>query len=217
MDIIVSDLEGTLTTGSSWRGLRSYFKNNYNTWTYNRFFLKWLPKFPLVQLGILDRRKIMSSWMQEEIGLLRGASPKEINDMAEWIVEHSMWPDRREAVLAELDQHHQAGTKIVVVSSAYQPIVEAFARRMDAIPVGSPLVFHADKLMGVSLPINSYEHKRKYIETSFNGYAVISAYGDTASDIAMMEMSQEPVAVFPDSTLRRIAETKNWRIIDIVA
>jgi len=213
MTVIVSDIEGTLTTGSSWRGLRSYFKENYNAWAYNRFFLKWLPRFPLVQSGILDRRAVMTNWMQDEIGLLRGTSPDEINEMSEWIVEHFMWPGRREGVLAELNQHRQAGAQIAVVSSAYQPIVEAFARRIDAAPIGSPLIFHEEKLVGVSLPINSYEHKREYIQASFDGSVVISAYGDTASDIPMMEMSETPVAVYPDFALRRVAEARNWRII----
>ncbi len=152
--------------------------------------------------------------MQDEIGLLRNASPARFNEMAAWIVRYVMWPKRRESLLAELDQHRQAGVQIAIVSSAYQPIVEAFAQRMDAVPIGSPLIFNEDKLVGVALPINSYEHKRAYIQAAFDGHNIIAAYGDTASDIPMMEMSDHPVAVYPDSALRRVAEARNWRIID---
>lgn len=217
MTIIVSDLEGTLTTGSSWRGLRSYFKKNYSNWAYELFFLKWVPVFPLVQLGILGRREVMTNWMRDEIGLLQGASRDEINEMAAWIVEYIMWPKRRENVLAEIDQHRQNGAQIALVSSAYQPIVGAFAHRIDAIPIGSPLIFHEDALIGVTLPINSYEHKSKYIQDRFGEHPISITYGDTASDIPMMEMSAEPVAVFPDKYLRRFAETRDWRIFDEIS
>jgi len=152
--------------------------------------------------------------MLGEISLFSGASLQEINQMAEWVVEHVMWPKRRKDVLAEIKLHHQNGAKIAVVSSAYQPFVEAFAIRMDAIAIGSPLIFKEGKLEGVALPINSYEHKSKYILDHLNGANITSAYGDTASDIPMMEMSSDPVAVFPDKHLRQIAEKREWRILD---
>ena len=214
MTIIVSDLEGTLTTGSSWQGLRTYYKQNYNAWSYNAFFLKWIPVFPLVQLGFMSRREVMTKWMLGEISLFRGATTDEFNEIAEWIVEHVMWPKRRMSVLEEIDQHRQLGAKIAIVSSAYQPIVTAFAKRMDAIPIGSPLIFHKSKLVGVELPINSYEQKSKCIRDRLGERPISFAYGDTSSDIHMMEMSAEPIAVFPDKHLRQYAETRNWRILE---
>ena len=72
MDVIVTDLEGTLTSGSSWRGFRSYFKEHYSPLAYNLFFIRFLPRFPLMKLGLLDRRKTMTAWLQAEIGLMRG-------------------------------------------------------------------------------------------------------------------------------------------------
>ena len=214
MSLIVSDLEGTLSTGSSWRGLRSYFRKQFNAGAYDRFFLKWIPIFPLVQLGIMNRRDVMSRWMQDEISLFSGASYQEFNEMAEWVVEHIMWPNRREDVLREIKFFQLRGAQIAIVSSAYQPIVEAFARRIDATPIGSPIIFQGGVLEGVSLPINSYEYKQKNIYALFNDVEIISAYGDTISDMPMMEMSAEPVAVYPNKNLRKIAESRNWRILD---
>ncbi|MBC8505688.1 MAG: haloacid dehalogenase-like hydrolase [Anaerolineales bacterium] len=214
MSIIVSDLEGTLTTGSSWRGLRRYFRMHYDAWAYDRFFLKWIAIFPLVQLGIMNRREVMTSWMLDEISLFRGNSPQKFNKMAEWVVENTMWPNRRKDVLLEINLHRQNGAKVAIVSGAYQPIAEAFARRMDAISIGSPLIFQNGKLEGVTLPINSYEHKRKNIQDQLSDAKIASAYGDTTSDIPMMEMSADPVAVYPSKHLRQIAEKRNWRILD---
>ena len=141
----------------------------------------------------------MSRWMQDEIRLLCGATSQEFNEIAEWVVEHIMWPNRREDVIAEIRLLQQRGAQIAVVSSAYQPIVEAFARRIDANPIGSPLIFQDAKLVGVTLPINSYEHKIKNIYTLFKDVEIMSAYGDTMSDIPMMELSADPVAVYPNN------------------
>ncbi len=214
MNIIVSDLEGTLTTGSSWRGLRSYFRENYRSWEYDLFFLKWLPIFPIVKIGLMSRREVMSRWMQDEIRLFTGASSEQINAMASWIVEHVMWPKRRMEVLDEIEHHRRNGAQIALVSSAYQPIVAEFAKRLDAIPIGSPLIFHGGKLVGVRLPINSYEHKSKNIRDHIGEKPISLALGDTASDIPMMEMGVEPVAVFPDKYLRMYAASQGWRILD---
>ena len=38
MHIIVTDLDGTLTTGSSWQGFRNYFKKTYSALACNNFF-----------------------------------------------------------------------------------------------------------------------------------------------------------------------------------
>jgi phosphoserine phosphatase len=214
VSIIVSDIEGTLTTGSSWRALRRYFMENHNAWVYNLFFTRWIPRYTLVRMGVTSKRVAMIKWMQDEIRLFRGSSPGEFGQMADWIVRTEMWPKRRNAILLELDEHRRNGVRIVVVSSAYQPIVDAFAHHMDAIPIGSPLVFKDGVLKGVTLPINAYEHKAESIRTKFPGSEILAAYGDTASDIPMMELSQAPVAVYPDDELRRTAESRGWRIIN---
>ena len=83
MNVIVTDLEGTLTTGSSWRGFRSYFKQQYSALSYNLFFSRFLVRFPLMKLGLISRQKTMTAWLQAEIGLMRGMPVSEVNAMAE--------------------------------------------------------------------------------------------------------------------------------------
>ena len=131
MDVIVTDLEGTLTTGSSWRGFRTYFKQHYSARNYNLFFSRFLVRFPLMKLGLLNRQKTMAAWLQAEIGLMRGLPASEVNAMAEWVVFNEMWPKSRQDVLLEINKKRLSGAQIVVVSGAYQPIVEAFARKME--------------------------------------------------------------------------------------
>ena len=92
--------------------------------------------------------------------------------------------------------------------------MEAFARRIGEVSaIGSKLIYEDGRLSGVALPINSYQQKAENI-CSFCGDAhIIAAYGDTISDLTMLEMSQHPTAVYPDDALRRVAESKGWYIV----
>ena len=216
MNIIVTDLDGTLTTGSSWQGFRNYFKKTYSAMAYNMFFIRFLPHFPLMKLGLLDRKKTMTAWLQGEIGLMRGLPLSEVNAMAEWVVFNELWPKGRADVLRELEKKHLAGAQIVLVSGAYQPMVEAFARKMDAHAIGTQLRYNEGKLQGIELPVNSYQHKAAKVSALYPDARIIAAYGDTLSDLQMMEMCDNPVAVYPDAKLRRVAKERGWRVISTI-
>jgi HAD superfamily phosphoserine phosphatase-like hydrolase len=214
MEIVISDVEGTLTTGSSWRALRRYFKIHHNPWIYHLFFLGWMPRYLLVKLGVISRRKAMSRWMQDEVRLFQGYRRSEFDRMSDWVVEHEMWPNRRKSVIAELEALRQEGVKIVLSSSAYQPIVDAFGRKVGADAIGSSLVYAQDKVSGIEIPINAYEEKVAGITRRYEGARILAAYGDSVSDFPMMVMSQEPVAVFPKPKLRQEAVARGWRIME---
>jgi len=213
MNLILTDLEGTLTTGSSWRGFRSYFKEHYSSLSYNLFFSRFLLRFPLMKMGLLNRQKTMTAWLQAEIGLMRGLPASEVTAMAEWVVFNEMWPKCRPDVLLELDKKRLSGAHIVVVSGAYQPIVEAFARKMDAQAIGTQLVYENGRLSGIELPVNSYQHKAEKVRIRYPDARIVAAYGDTLSDLPMIEMSEQPVAVYPDTKLLRIVVERGWRVI----
>ncbi len=214
MSIVVSDIEGTLTTGSSWKALQRYYLTYLNPWAYRFFILRWLPRYPLVKAGILDREKAMTEWMRREINLLKGFSPDEFNKVAEWIVENEMWSQRRDYMVKELEKYNISGTKIVLVSSAYQPFVELFADHIDADAIGTSLIYEENKLTGVVTPMNAYQQKASNVLARYKNEKIAAAYGDTMSDLPMMEISEEPVAVTPSPELRKIAEHRGWRIIE---
>jgi len=213
MSIIVSDLDGTLSSGSTWRGIRTYFKSNYNANVYNLFFLKWLPWMPLIKLRLVDQMKTGHRWMEREIGLFNGESPGKIEAMAEWVVEQELWPNRRRAVVDDIASRVIEGTQVAVVTGAYQPIANAFANRLNGVGVGTQLRYEDDKLAGLILPVNHFQYKVDNIHARFRDDPVLAAYGDTISDVPMLEISQHPVAVYPDNRLRQIARERGWKII----
>ena len=144
---------------------------------------------------------------------MQGMPASEVNAMAEWVVFNEMWPKCRPKILLELEKKRLAGAQIAVVSGAYQPIVEAFARKIDARAIGTQLIYEDGKLNGIELPVNSYQHKVENIHARYRDSRIDAAYGDTLSDLPMMEMSEQPVAVYPDAKLLRVAEERGWRVM----
>lgn len=213
MNLILSDIEGTLTTGSSWRAFGRYFMEYSKPWAYRLFILRWLPRYLLVQTGLYSKRNAVTRWMEHEISLIHGWSREKVEEMASWVVTHEMWPKRRLDVLRDLESRQSQNTKTMLISSAYQPFAAAFGQRLGAEAIGSSLRYQEDTLRGLSLPVNAYEQKAKNVQRQTQGETIIAAYGDTSSDIPMMELSQEPVAVYPDRELRKVAVSRGWRIL----
>ncbi|WP_169737086.1 haloacid dehalogenase-like hydrolase, partial [Deinococcus pimensis] len=133
---VASDLEGTLTTGETWKGLLRFLRERGHGRAVSAFLALKLPGVALAGAGVLDREKVRQAWTADLPRLLRGTPEADVDALAEWVVERELWPGRRDDVLAELEAHRLAGHRVVLASGAYQPVLEAFARRIGAEAVG---------------------------------------------------------------------------------
>lgn len=213
MAIVATDLEGTLTTGATWRGFGRYLAQYRSAVRYYLFLAVRLPMPLLVRTGLLDQQQAKSAWITDQLKLFEGATPDEVAHMAEWVVEHEMWPQRRADVLAEIEGHRAQGQRIILASGTYQPIAEAFAARIGAEALATPLAFVGGRLAGTASPVSVKGEKADNLRAAIGGDGLLAAYGDTASDIPMLEMAGQPTAVYPDNRLRAAAEARGWRII----
>lgn len=212
--IIATDLEGTLTTGDSRRGLIDYLQTHGRGLACRK--LKWgmTPRALLARLGLTDERAYRSRWLTEMATLFRGMDRAELRDIANWVVDHELWPSRRTDVMDELLAKQQVGWLIILVSAAYQPILEAFGERIGAEAVGTELETEGGLLTGRLIgSINSGRVKAERLLAELDGEPIYAAYGDAETDIPMLQLSEEPVAVHPDAALRKEAVARGWRII----
>ena len=179
-----------------------------------------LPDILAFRLGITDPQAFRIRWTEKQARLMAGWTAGQIEAMCESVIEHEFWPTRRISVLEELGRRQADGAQIVLASGMYQPMVERFASRLDfpATAIGTPLEFQEGRFTGrfISPVCNGKEKARRILETTA-GAPVLAAYGDSLSDVPMLELSQQPVAVYPSKDLANYARQHGWQIFEDIA
>jgi phosphoserine phosphatase len=212
--VVASDLEGTLTTGETWKGLGRYLRTHGHGRAYTAFFLRRLPGALAAKAGLIDISAFRDRWMRDLARLFAGLTVDEWSRVAQWLVEQELWPKRRERVVEELRRHQADGRKIVIASASYQPVLDEFARHMGADALGTQLEYIAGRSTGrIVQPINSGKAKADRLQ-AWSGTAVLhSAYGDTPPDVYMLDLAESAVVVHPGPALRRTALERGWRVL----
>ena len=111
--IVVSDLVGTLTTGSPTLGLVSWARHNQSALRANFFLARLLPRYFLARIGLIDMRKFGEWSMIASLPLIKNATEEMVREMALWSVDKVMWPKRRPDVLGRLARHKEQGCRPV--------------------------------------------------------------------------------------------------------
>lgn len=137
--IIASDLEGTLTSGATWKAVGRYLEQNGRQLAYRVFFTVHLLGVPLVKTRLIDEQAYRTRWMRDLARLLKGMTSTELVRVAEWVVEHELWPKRGTAVVEEIAAFQAQGHCVFLCTGAYQPVADAFAQRIGAVAIGTPL------------------------------------------------------------------------------
>ena len=212
--IVASDLEGTLTRGETWKAVGRYLVDHGRARAYRAFFFAHLPGALLVKARLLPRPWYRDRWMVGLAKLFKGWDEPDLRRMAEWVVEHELWAQRRPSVIAELEEHRRQGAALILASATYQPVLEAFADRCGARALGTRLELVDGVATGrISGRVNAGCEKADRLAGAVAPERVSIAYGDSAADIPMLELSAAPVAVQPDAGLRRLAARRGWRVL----
>lgn len=212
--IVAADVEGTLTSGETWKAVGRYLADHGRARAYRAFFLAHLPGALLVKARLLPQPWYRDRWMADLAQLFRGWDELELRRMAEWVVEGELWALRRAPVIAELEEHRRQGATLVLASATYQPVLEAFAERCGARALGTRLEIVSGVATGrISGRVNAGREKSDRLVAAIRPERVSIAYGDSSSDIPMLELSAAPVAVHPDAGLRKLAALRGWRVL----
>ena len=219
--VIVSDMDGTLTTAETWRGVLAWALQHRPSAAARRFVSVRLPLVLLAKLGVISKERFRARWLSDQATLLRGASADELAAMGEWVVEHHLWPARRtegiNAVAAALSAARTAdpSTQLLLATGGYQQVGDAFARRIGAVAaLGTPLELMEGRATGrLAAATQSGEQKAAAVRTRAAGGQILVAFGDTAADAPMLSMAQHAVAVAPDKQLRKEALRRGWEIV----
>jgi len=216
-DIIAADLEGTLTAGATWSGMRDYLEANGQKKQFQQFLRRRMWPILKFRLGLIkDGQAFKEQWVLGLFALFAGYTAAELETMAEFVVENELWPQRRPAVVDEFLAQQVDGRRLLIVTGVIEPVLAKFAQKMGAVEaIGTPLTFVEGLFTGeVAAPLNTGQSKVEQLRPFTAHGQIKMAYGDTAADIPMLQMAAEPVAVFPDKELRAAAAAYQWRIIE---
>ena len=210
--IVVSDMMGTLTTGSPVLGLVDWVRHNQSKRQAQLYTLSIMPSYFIAKHGWIDWQKWAQGLMINSLKLVRKATPEKMKAVGEWAVEHDLWKKRRDDVIARLRGHAAQGAQVYIASSVIEPIIEPFAKRINAQTIGTP-VQYVDGHVRVAGDLVAQERKIEQVLKRLSVDRVDYAYGDTAQDIPLLEHAEHPVAVYPDEKLKAIAIDRRWEIL----
>jgi len=210
--IVVSDMMGTLTTGSPFLGLVDWVKHNQSRLRANLYLAAIMPSYVLAKNGIIDWQLWGQKLMVDSLAYIKEADPEKLRRVGEWVVEHDLWKKRREDVVARLVKHREEGAQVYIASSVVEPFIEPFAKRIGAQVSGTPVEIVNGRVRMVG-ELVANERKIEQILSRLGVKRVDFAYGDTVLDIPLLEHAEHPVAVYPDARLKKIAMEKGWEIV----
>jgi phosphoserine phosphatase len=210
--IVISDMMGTLTTGSPFLGLVDWVKHNQSKVRANWYIATIAPSYMLAKRGIIDWQEWGQKLMINSLAYIKDATPENVREASEWVVEHDLWKNRRNDVIARLVKHREDGAKTYIASSVIEPFIEPFARRIGAETIGTPTEIVNGKLKMVN-GLVANEKKIEQVLSRLGVDKVDVAYGDTILDVPMLEHADHPVAVYPDEKLKKIATERGWEIL----
>jgi len=156
---------------------------------------------------------------EDALRLLAGYTPEELREL----VAEAMEPILRPLVYAEplqlVQQHHERGEKVYIVSASLQEIVDAIAADLGFDgALGTVIEVKDGKYTGRPERSLHAEAKADCVRTlaEREGYdlAECTAYSDSHTDLPFLEVVGHPIVVNPDRALRRIAAERGWPVLE---
>ncbi len=210
--IIISDMMGTLTTGSPVLGLVDWVRHNQSRMQAQFYTASILPSYFMAKRGWIDWQKWAQGLMVDSLKMVKEATPEKMKRVSEWAVEHDLWKKRRPDVIARLMEQKSRGGQLYIASSVVEPMIEPFANRMEAEVIGTPVEYINGKVR-VAGGLVAQERKIEQVLQRLRVDRIDFAYGDTEQDIPLLEHADHPVAVYPDEKLKATALARGWEIL----
>ncbi|GKV66804.1 MULTISPECIES: HAD family hydrolase [Sporosarcina] len=219
MKVAIFDFDGTLYTKETFKLLMEHLKKHpaYQQY-YGKFYRSILPLYIRYKLKMLPEPVMKERSMMLYLKALETLTIPQLRVYFEEM-QDEMSSDFNEDVVNRLAKHREEGYHVLLVSGAYTPFLTA---------VTSHLTF--DEIIGTEIPVNG-EHiamdqpflhiqgqrKNEMIYCALEGKTVewekSFAYGDSISDLPVLEQVGHPVAVRPDAKLAAIAKQRAWQIL----
>ncbi|MGM8212168.1 HAD family hydrolase [Virgibacillus sp. W0430] len=221
MRLAIFDFDGTIYKKETFKLLMNHLKHHklYHK-KFKQFYRAILPLYICYKLKIYPESKMKERSMKLYMVALESLSEEELHTYFGELAK-KMSNDFNDRVLNRLKQHNEAGDHVMLVSGAYTPLLTAVTKQMH---------LHFDTIIGTDVPLKNgkfdqtvpFYHiqgnrKTEKVQEALKNKQVdwenSFAYGDSYSDLFVLQLVGNPVAVQPDAKLLAIANEKDWEII----
>ncbi|PID24472.1 HAD family phosphatase [Sporosarcina sp. P7] len=219
MRVAIFDFDGTLYTKETFKLLMEHLKNHptYKQY-YKNFYRSILPLYIRYKLKLLPESIMKERSMRLYLQALDSLTMTELLEFFK-SMHNKMMPDFNELVINRLTEHRKEGYHVLLVSGAYTPFLKAVTSHLtfDQV-IGTDIPSIGEKI-AMDRPFLHIQGTRKneQISQALQGVTVdwdnSFAYGDSISDLPVLEKVGCPVAVRPDEKLTVVAKKRNWEIL----
>jgi HAD superfamily hydrolase (TIGR01490 family) len=208
------DLDGTLVLGQTTLLLVRFLRKAR---VVSRMFLLgtglWFIGYKLGLVKVTERSR------NQGARVFAGRSETEVERLVARFTDEVLVPRFHPAAVAALSEHQAEGDRVVVISAALEPVVQAVCRRLGVAEfagTGCEVVggHYSGRLLGPSPHGGEKERvAAEYMERWGVESAECWAYADHASDLALLRAVGHPVAVNPKPDLHEVALKEGWPIL----
>ncbi|WP_419961990.1 HAD family hydrolase [Psychrobacillus sp. BM2] len=220
MRVAIFDFDGTIYAEETFTILMKHLKKHpSHQSSYNRFYRAIVPPYIANKLKLYPASKMKKRSMQLYLEAFEGRTKHEMDTYFNEI-KAIMQQDFNKKVLERLKLHQQENIHILLVSGAY---TQLFERVTDGIVfnqiIGTDIFYKDDKVYtkDVITHVNG-EQKTLKVQEALVGHQIdwknSYAYGDSFSDLPVLKLVGNPVAVRPEEKLRKLASEHGWEILD---
>ena len=209
------DLDGTLLNASSEKTLTAHLARR-RPWRIPWGSIAWAAGF---LTNLLRGRSLYDAARNR--GHFSLASWDVLEAYSNQLAEHRLKPYVPQQAWERLAWHREQGHRLVLVTATVAPMAEAMSKvlGMDEVYGCGPAVrtgVLSGSERGWSVPRRKGKVPVVLADAEAHGHDLSQcyAYGNTLADSWFMEHCGHPVAVSPEGSLRRHAQSKGWDIVD---
>lgn len=217
--VAIFDFDGTLYSKETFQLMMDHLKNHpEHSKRYRQFYRAIMPPYIGHKLKIYPERKMRERSVQAYLSALETFTKVELEQYFGEIADR-MHGDMNPNVVERLKNHVANNDYVMLVSGAFTPLLHAVTKKLPIKTIIGTEILYKDNVLDHRTPISHIQGPLKTIKIkeALQGqdidWANSYAYGDSHSDLPVLELVGHPVAVQPEERLRTVAAKRNWEII----
>ncbi|TWT04930.1 HAD family phosphatase [Planomicrobium sp. CPCC 101079] len=219
MRVAIFDFDGTLYSKETFQLMMDHLKHHpeYSS-RYRQFFRSILPPYIGSKLKIYSEKKMRARSVQAYLEALETFSQNDLENFFGEIAA-KMHGDMNQHVVERLKEHVANDDYVMLVSGAFTPLLYAATQQMPIrtiigteIPYKNNVLDHKASISHIQGPLKT-EKIKEILKGKDIDWKNSFAYGDSHSDLPVLELVGHPVAVQPEPRLLTVAKQRNWEIL----